>query len=227
MFAILAVGWRRGMSGLFRHARRSPAVAAVLIGLGTGTVVMVSGVAVRVQQARAGAELAVVAGGIPPATYPRLDRAAPPLVLVAHTGETFDLAALAGRPVLVTFAYAHCATVCPVIVKHTLDAQAALRGTVHDAAAVVVTLDPWRDTPSRLPAMARQWGLPDRDAWILSGAVHDVEAVLDAWNIPRSRDLATGEVTHPSLVYVIDRAGRIAYASTGGTDALIALVQRL
>jgi hypothetical protein len=37
-----------------------------------------------------------------------------------------------------------------------------------------------------------------------------VEAALDAWDVPRTRDLATGEVTHPSLVYVIDAAGRIA-----------------
>ena len=57
--------------------------------------------------------------------------------------------------------------------------------------------------------------------------MHDVEAALDAWEVPRRRNERTGEVTHPSLVYVIDEEGRIAYASTGGVAALVSLVQRL
>jgi protein SCO1 len=148
-------------------------------------------------------------------------------VLTDQHGETLDVAALKGRPVLVTFAYAHCATICPLVVKHALTAQEALRGTAHEAAVVIVTLDPWRDPPSRLPAMATAWGLPAQDAWVLSGAVADVESTLDAWNVPRSRDVTNGEVTHPSLTYVVDRDGSIAYASTGGTEALVSLIRRL
>jgi hypothetical protein len=37
----------------------------------------------------------------------------------------------------------------------------------------------------------------------------------------------TGEVTHPSLVYVVDENGRIAYATTGGAAAIVSLVERL
>jgi cytochrome oxidase Cu insertion factor (SCO1/SenC/PrrC family) len=129
--------------------------------------------------------------------------------------------------VLVTFAYAHCQTVCPVVVMHVLEAQEALRGSAAFPAVAIVTLDPWRDPPSRLPAIAQGWSLPAEDAWLLGGGVPDVEAVLDAWNVARSRNLTTGEVTHPSLVYVVDRDGRLAYASTGGIDALISLVRRL
>jgi cytochrome oxidase Cu insertion factor (SCO1/SenC/PrrC family) len=51
--------------------------------------------------------------------------------------------------------------------------------------------------------------------------------VLDAWQIPRGRDERTGEVTHPALTYLIDAAGRIAYASTGTRATLAELVQRL
>jgi cytochrome oxidase Cu insertion factor (SCO1/SenC/PrrC family) len=32
-------------------------------------------------------------------------------------------------------------------------------------------------------------------------------------------------VSHPSLVYVIDRDGRIAYALPGGADAIVAAVK--
>jgi protein SCO1 len=227
MFSILAVGWNRGLRGLLRRTRSSRPVAATLTALALGCMVMVLGAAVVVQQALAAPAWLEAEDTIPPETYPRLDRAAPPLVLTAQDGELFDVASLQGRPVLVTFAYAHCATICPVIVLHSLKAQEALRGTRHEPAVVVITLDPWRDPPSRLPAMARTWGLPEEGAWILSGAVAEVEATLDAWNVPRSRDERTGEVTHPSLIYVLDRDGTLAYASTGGIDALVSLVERL
>jgi protein SCO1 len=227
MLIILIFGWQRGMSSLFRRARSSRMIATALIALALGTMTMVTAAGVRVQQVRGANGWLETEQPIPPATYPRLDQSAPALILTNQHGELLDLAALRGRPVLVTFAYAHCATICPVVVKHTLDAQEALRGTADEPAAVIVTLDPWRDPPSRLPAMAKQWGLPDSGAWILSGAVQDVEAVLDGWNVPRTRDMNTGEVTHPSLVYVIDRDGTLAYAATGGTEAMVSLVQRL
>jgi protein SCO1 len=227
MLSVLVAGWHRGMAGLLRRTRTSPAVAAVLIGLVLGSAVLVTGAGVRVQQARTAAGWLEPDSPIPPDTYPRLDRPAPELILTAQHGETVDLAQWRGRPALVTFAYAHCATVCPVIVRQALSAQEALRGTAAEPAVLIVTLDPWRDPPSRLPAMAETWALPADDAWILSGSVAAVEATLDAWNVPRSRDLRTGEVTHPSLIYVVDRDGQLAFASTGGTDALISLVRRL
>ena len=128
---------------------------------------------------------------------------------------------------LVTFAYAHCETVCPVIVRDVLSAQAALSTSRVKPAVMIVTLDPWRDTPSRLPAIARDWQLPANDAWMLGGDPARVEAALTSWNVARSRDERTGEVTHPSLVFVVDARGRIAFATTGGAEMIAALVRRL
>ncbi|HUF51289.1 MAG TPA: SCO family protein [Longimicrobiales bacterium] len=227
MLGILVAGWYGGMRSLLLRARSSRGVAAALGALALGCMVLITGAGVRVQQVRAATTWLETDNAVPPATYPRLDRAAPLLVLTTQHGDVIDLANLAGTPVLVTFAYAHCTTVCPIVVSHTLRAQQALRDSGADAAVLIITLDPWRDTPSRLPAMAQSWGLPAAGAWVLSGAAEAVEATLDGWEVPRGRDLSTGEVTHPSLVYVVDRNGRIAYASTGGTDALVALVRRL
>jgi hypothetical protein len=75
--------------------------------------------------------------------------------------------------------------------------------------------------------MAQGWRLPVDDAWVFGGDVAAVEAALDAWEIPRRRDPLTGEITHPSLVYIVDAAGQIAYAATGGAEAIAALVRRL
>jgi protein SCO1/2 len=227
MLMILVTGWWSGVQQLIERARTSRVVYATLVTLALGCALLVVGAATRVQQARATSITIDAESDLPPATYPRLDRAAPPLELLAHDGVVRGLTELRGAPVLVTFAYAHCTTICPLVVKHVLTAQETLSTTGTTARVLIVTLDPWRDTPSRLPSMATSWGLPSEGAWVLGGAVPDVEAALDAWDVPRTRDLATGEVTHPSLVYVIDAAGRIAYATTGGSATIVNLVERL
>jgi len=175
----------------------------------------------------AGATTLATPVAAPPLTagdVPRLNRAAPPLDLVDQQGRRWTLAMLRGRPAVVTFAFAHCATVCPVIVHDALQARGRVPEV--DLAVVVVTLDPWRDTPSRLSSMAARWRLGEHDV-ALSGAVADVERTLDAWEVGRSRDGRTGEVAHAPVVYLIDRAGRIAYAIPGvGDVATLAALAR-
>jgi protein SCO1/2 len=162
-----------------------------------------------------------------PASLPRLDRPAPALGLVDQRGARIELAQLRGRPALVTFAFAHCEAVCPTLVSQTLAAQrASTRSAAGAARVVIVTLDPWRDPPSRLPALAESWRLGG-DAFVLSGAPERVNAVLDAWRVPRERDPNTGQIAHPALVYVLDAEGRIAFAANGDARTLSGLLARL
>ena len=162
-----------------------------------------------------------------PSLLPRLDRPAPALGLVDQHGARVTLESLRGRPALVTFAFAHCESVCPALVSQARDAQrqARARGEAEPRLAIV-TLDPWRDTPARLPALAASWRLGE-DALVLSGEPDAVNAVLDAWNVPRERDANTGQLAHPALVYVLDERGRIAFASNGDARTLTALLARL
>lgn len=150
------------------------------------------------------------------------------LGLVNQHGDTVHLGRYHGRAVIVTFAFAHCQTVCPLLVNSALSARDRIAATTPERApaVIVVTLDPWRDTPSRLPAMARQWGMAG-DAHVLSGAPDDVERVLNKWRIPRVRNEKTGDLSHPSLAYVIAPNGRIAYAVNGSAEQLIAAIRAL
>jgi protein SCO1/2 len=227
MLMIVLVGWAGGLRRLIEHAHHSIPIAATFIALALGTTAMVAGASLRVQQAHAAASIPESNDARPAATWPRLDDVAPPLDLVGHDGFETSLASLRGRPVLVTFAYAHCTTVCPLIVRDVLAAQSALATSHVKPAVLIVTLDPWRDTPSRLPVIAREWKLPAGHAWLLGGTPARVEAVLTDWNVMRRRDGQTGEVIHPSLVYVLDAQGRIAFITTGGAELLAALLRRL
>lgn len=197
-----------------RHAVRARAgrvwvtgTAVTLAGLMAAAGVRVSGI---YGYGSSGAEALATP---PDAPLARSNAAPGPLHLVDQTGARFDSGRYRGRPVIVTFAYGKCETVCPIVVHDARVAQEATRelGT----ALVVVTLDPWRDTPGRLPSIARSWEL-GADAHLLGGEVAEVEAALDGWEIERRRDPRTGEIAHPSLAFVIDREGRVAYALAGG-----------
>jgi cytochrome oxidase Cu insertion factor (SCO1/SenC/PrrC family) len=91
---------------------------------------------------------------------------------------------------------------------------------------LIVTLDPWRDTPGRLPSMARQWHVSG-DAHVLSGPPEFVQRTLNAWRVPRVRNEKTGDISHPSMIYVVGADGRIAYVVSGGADAVAAAVRAL
>lgn len=160
----------------------------------------------------------------------RVNDAPPAFALVDQSGRTVTLDQFRGRPVLVTFAFGHCETVCPLVVHAALSVRDRL---ARDAASVslvpvviVLTLDPWRDTPSRLAAIAAQWGVTG-DAHVLSGAPDQVERALNAWRIPRVRNEKTGDVSHPTMVYVVGPNGRIAYVVNSSVEQIEAAIKAL
>jgi protein SCO1 len=220
---VLMVIWgrelREGLAGL----AASGGGRAVLIGVVVALLAGLTGTGVRVANA-AGLWTGAADGTLGLGASRPVDEPAPPLRLLDHRGAERSLEEFRGRPVLVTFAYGKCHTICPLIVRDALEAQRRLGDGAPEV--LIVTLDPWRDVPSRLPHVAEDWGLGE-GAHLLGGSVDAVESVLDAWSVARSRDLRTGEVTHPSLIYVIDRDGRIAYASGGRIEELVRLVRAL
>jgi cytochrome oxidase Cu insertion factor (SCO1/SenC/PrrC family) len=225
MLAVLFVGWRVEMSETLRHLVSSLRGRALA---GSVALVLVAGLgaaAVRVADAEIPAP-DLPGGEDVPDTYPRLDRVFPDIAgLVDQNGDAFSLASLAGRGALVTFAFAHCETICPLVVRSSIAARDQLAAEM-DLVVVALTLDPWRDTPSRLPDMVRQWSLPESD-FVVGGSVEAVEAALDAWGVARIRDEQSGDVTHPALVYLVESDGTVAYASTGAPGQLKVLARRM
>ncbi len=161
-------------------------------------------------------------GGLIEPGWVRVGRPAPPLELLDADGAPLRLAELRGRPVFVAFAFAHCQTACPRLVHEVLVAQRALG----DPAVIVVTLDPWRDTPSRLRSIEERWEMGE-GARVASGSVAQVEAALDAWGIERSRDPRNGDLVHVPRVFVVDREGILAYEADPNAALLAELARPL
>ena len=221
MLLVLFAGWgddvRAGLRAAVQRVSGQLVVGAAAALLIAGML----GVVVRVADARPFATSTTEAVA---SQLNRLNDVPKPLSLLDQSGRTVTLEQFRGRSVIVTFAYAHCETVCPALVNEVLSARDALQ--LPKPVVLIVTLDPWRDTPSRLGAMAERWGASG-DVHVLSGAPDSVERVLNAWRVPRARNERTGDVSHPSVVYVIGADGRIAYVLNGSRPVIRAAVEAL
>ena len=153
----------------------------------------------------------------------RLDLPVPPMELTDQRGRLTSLDVFRGRPVLLTFAFGHCSTVCPVVVNALRSAREA--ADRRDVPIVVITLDPWRDTPDRLPTIAEHWNLAADDR-VLSGDSVEVERVLDALGVGRRRDEGTGDVMHGQTVIGINAQGRIVWRADGGWSGVDQFLRR-
>ena len=211
LFAVIVALWGRELGPALRATARSlpgRVVAAVLALL---LAAEVSWVATKIGTARAVARSVTDMAGPAeplPGDYPRRTVSAPEIALVDQDGAPVSLRALRSRgPVIVTFIFGHCQTLCPLVAT-TLKAAVPEGG---GATVLLVTLDPWRDTPRVLDGIARRWELPAHFRLLSARATDDVLAVVRAYDVPSSRHEATGEITHPPLVFLVDRDGRLAY----------------
>jgi len=223
MLLVLFAGWGHDVKTGLRTAMDRVSGQLVVGAAAALLIAGVLGVVVRVRVADA-RPFATSSTEAVASQLNRLNDVPKPLSLVNQSGRTVTLEQFRGRPVLVTFAYAHCETVCPLLVNDVLGARDALASP--KPAVLIVTLDPWRDTPSRLGAMAERWGASG-DVHVLSGVPDSVERVLNAWRVPRARNERTGDVSHPSVVYVIGADGRIAYVVNGSRPVIRAAVEAL
>ena len=238
MLAVLMVIAGDAVRAGLRGAFASP---AGLLGVAGGSGVLVAGVvlaALRVADAPLDSEWLETARADVPATYPRVDRRLPPVDLVDQRGNAFGWERVAGRPTLLTFGFGHCATICPMTVMNARQVQDRFDAEGREMALVVITLDPWRDTPARLPALARQFHFVAGDAgsdseggddlsYLLSGTVEGVNAALDSLQVARQRVSETGDIVHPALVYLLDAEGTIVYAASGHADLIEELARRM
>lgn len=210
MLGSLLLVWGEALRGDFRRMQSDRRWQPVLLVLAAMVLVGVVAAGRRVAFATG---LGTTAPAPPPGTPVPVDIDASAFVLTDQHGRRTSVAEFRGRPALLTFAFGHCATVCPTIVHDIRAARSTARRP--EVPLLIISLDPWRDTPAQLPVIASAWelGLEDR---LLSGSIEEVERTLDALNIGRWRDTTTGNVDHAGTVMVLDVRGHIIWRLDGG-----------
>jgi len=209
LLATLLAAFHEELRATLPTLRRSRGWRALAIAFACLGVVEVCFAALRVERAaRVGAtSFAPTLSGALPADYPRTSEPVPAFSLLDQRGETFTEAMLPGRPTVVSFVFAHCETVCPALIRTLASASRELGSAT---GMLLVTLDPWRDTPAGLASVTDRWPLP-LNARFLSGDPDAVCRLLDGLQVARERNLRNGDVSHVPLVMVLDAGGRVSY----------------
>jgi protein SCO1/2 len=125
-----------------------------------------------------------------------------------------------GRPRVVSMFYTSCPYQCPLIVdsgkaiEHELTPRERARFGI-----TLVSLDPKRDTPTALAALATKRGLDPARWTLLRPAAGDVRALAGLIGV-RYRALASGDFNHTSVLVLLDADGRVlARTEQVGTPA--------
>ena len=171
--------------------------------------------------------LAAVTGTLVGLTVPRLLAKAPPpalsggVIINPHVpapsftlrdqrGGMVSPSDLRGRVIALTFLDTQCQQLCPL--------QASLLGTVQSDlgssapfSVVVVSVHPEADNPASIATFASAHGLKAGFYW-LTGPRPQLASVWDSYGV--GVQVANGDLTHSSIIYLIDRTGdeRVAFA---------------
>lgn len=114
-----------------------------------------------------------------------------------------------GKPRLVSMFYTSCPFMCPLIVDSGKAVERQLTPAERDRIGItLVSLDPARDTPKALQALAGKRQL-DANRWsLLAPREDDVRAIAGVLGV-RYRKLDNGEFNHSSELILLDADGRI------------------
>jgi protein SCO1 len=152
-----------------------------------------------------------VAESLPPGLA---GRPAPRIRLADARGGTFDTRTLTGRPYLVTFLYANCPDVCPLIGAQLREMLEQLGPRGEDVSVVAVSVDPRGDTPEAVRTWLRRLREPAQFRYLI-GSQGDLAPVWRAWyaapQVPGDPESA-----HTAVVWLVDARGRLAAKVAAG-----------
>jgi protein SCO1/2 len=139
------------------------------------------------------------------ATWPAGARPAPDFALSDQNGRRTSLVSLRGQDVVLTFLDSRCHRAC-AREPRSLGTALRLLPRADRPVVVVVSVDPWRDTPGSARAAARHWGLTAAASWHwLLGSRAELAPVWTSYRIAVRR--ANSHLAHTPAVYLIDRRG--------------------
>jgi protein SCO1/2 len=129
-------------------------------------------------------------------------------------GETFSLASLRGRPVVLTMFFASCGYACPMLVSDMTAIRAKLPAEIRDRAALVlVSFDVERDTPAALKKYRDERHLDAQ--WVLlhgeDASVRELAALLGVKYVRE----ADGNFAHSNLITVLNAEGEVVHQRSG------------
>jgi protein SCO1 len=158
-------------------------------------------------------------------------RPVPAVQLIGENGRPASLSQWRGKWVVLAPSMTLCHEVCPMTTAALMQLSSQLRGDglAAQVAVVEATVDPWRDTPSRLRAYSRLSGAKFA---MLTGAQSEIHRLWKFFGVyykrvpqgnPPDIDWLTGkpetfDVQHTDAVFILDPAGQERIVDDGMPD---------
>jgi protein SCO1/2 len=137
--------------------------------------------------------------------------AAPDFELQGSNGSPVVLSKFRGKVVALAFGFSYCQRVCPVTLANLSEAFKKMGASAADVQVIFVSVDPDRDTPSRLREYLQFFNPTFLGA---TGKKGQIDAVRQAYGVfadkVQSENKKLGyEVHHSSSIFLIDREGKL------------------
>jgi protein SCO1 len=162
----------------------------------------------------------------------KLDLFGGPLALKDEAGAPITEAAFKGRPTLIYFGFTYCPDICPMSMQTAAAALTALPEGTPAPQAVLISLDPGRDTPEMMKSYVSSAGFPPGLRG-LTGAPEQTAAAAKAFRVSWRRneqpESAAGYlIDHSSFFYLMDGDWKIRalIASTQKPDEIAACIAK-
>ncbi|WP_285754785.1 SCO family protein [Parageobacillus sp. G301] len=135
------------------------------------------------------------------------------VVMETAWGDEYRFSDMKPKIRLLEFMYTNCPDVCP----NTTFQMTKLRAKLEkehvfgkNVEFITITIDPKRDTPEKLQAYAKSYGVTNgNQGWVfLRGNEADTKKVADAFYF-QYRDPGNGMLVHTTLTYLLDEDGRV------------------
>jgi protein SCO1/2 len=143
-------------------------------------------------------------------------------------GQSLGLDHFRGHIVLVGMFYSSCTNICPMLVARAKSLREQLDPEARKQVKVMlVSLDPKRDDPAALKALARTHQV-DEPSWRFSAGSEDATREIAAALGIRYREMAGGEINHTPVLAVLDGEGNVRSRTEDFGDSsqlLAALIQ--
>ncbi len=155
----------------------------------------------------------------PAAAATKLDRPRQliPFNLTDRTGRTVTEAELAGKFVVVNFAFTSCSLSCLAVNDRMADIQRLVAG-VPDVKLVSLSVDPATDTPAMLAKFADRFGA-DTNRWLfLTGEKTNLYRLIETSfmsRMPELVGLVPGGFAHTDRIMLVDPRGNVCASFNG------------
>lgn len=134
---------------------------------------------------------------------------APAIDLRNYLGKRVTLAQYRGRAVFVTFLYANCPDVCPLIASNLRVALNLLGKRASQVRVIAVSVDPRGDTPAAVARFVRAHEMLGRMQYLI-GSASELARTWKAWSVGSKREAGQPQlVAHDALVYGIGASGKL------------------